>query len=410
MQTDNPFISCGRRYDVDWVRSLAFIILIFYHVGMYYVADWGWHVKSLQQSVLLQELMILTNPWRMSLLFVVSGMTLALIQHKYSAPQLIKVRSKRILIPLIFGMLVIVPPQLYFELRQSQLFDGTYVTFLGEYVNLNTQLAPHKPSPIGLLTWNHLWYLPYLFCYSIVLLALRPIIDIVISDRYIQRTQGWYFIAAMLLLFCAARILRADFPTTHALLDDWYNHARYFLAMLAGYTLVKLPQVWSSAIQHRRRLLITGVITYAFFIADRNGAFPLFAQWYQQYETVKLSYSLIVAANSIGWIGAAIGFAGHYLNKPSATLRYLNNAILPCYILHQTLIILLAMWLLPLALPASIESALIIMLTAMGCVFGYEIIRRITVLRFLFGLPKRVSTHLNNDYQPYGSIENQSKV
>ena len=62
-----------RRYDIDWLRTLAFIVLILYHVGMYYVADWGWHIKSAEQSVWLQNVMLLTNPWRMSLLFFISS-------------------------------------------------------------------------------------------------------------------------------------------------------------------------------------------------------------------------------------------------------------------------------------------------------------------------------------------------
>ena len=63
-----------RRYDLDWLRVLAFGLLILYHTGMFYVADWGWHVKSVHQSEWLQLPMLLSNQWRMPLIFLVSGL------------------------------------------------------------------------------------------------------------------------------------------------------------------------------------------------------------------------------------------------------------------------------------------------------------------------------------------------
>jgi glucan biosynthesis protein C len=66
-----------RRYDLDWVRIGAFMLLILYHVGMYYV-DWDWHVKSPHASAAIEPLMMLTSPWRLSLLFLVSGVATGL--------------------------------------------------------------------------------------------------------------------------------------------------------------------------------------------------------------------------------------------------------------------------------------------------------------------------------------------
>ena len=203
----------NRRYDIDWLRTLSFGLLILYHVGMYYVADWGWHVKSEQQSVFLQNLMLLTNQWRMSLLFFVSGIALALVYVKYSRMQLVKLRSKRLLIPLLFGMLVVVPPQLYFELVQGNHFAGSYLSFMHEYLNLNTALAPHKQSGIGLLTWNHLWFVPYLWVYSLIALLLMPMIKFFLSHTFVQKLPLW--LGMTLLVVSLALIwlgMREQFP------------------------------------------------------------------------------------------------------------------------------------------------------------------------------------------------------
>lgn len=107
-----------RRYDLDWIRIGAFLLLILYHVGMYYVS-WDWHVKSPHASPALEPLLLLVNPWRLSILFLVSGAATAFMLRRQRPGELARRRSSRLLIPLVFGMLVIVPPQSYFEVVEK---------------------------------------------------------------------------------------------------------------------------------------------------------------------------------------------------------------------------------------------------------------------------------------------------
>ena len=97
-----------RLYFLDWVRILAFFVLIFYHVGMYYVT-WDWRVKSLAASTTIEPLMMLSSPWRLGLLFMISGVASRFMLDKLRVVQFVRQRSWRLMIPLVFGMLVIVP-------------------------------------------------------------------------------------------------------------------------------------------------------------------------------------------------------------------------------------------------------------------------------------------------------------
>ena len=106
----NPAPSGERRVDLDWVRIAAFGLLIFYHVGMLYVS-WGFHIKSIHRVTALEPLMLVLNPWRLALLFLVSGVATRFMLRKSTLGSLLRARSVRLLIPLVFGMLVIVPPQ-----------------------------------------------------------------------------------------------------------------------------------------------------------------------------------------------------------------------------------------------------------------------------------------------------------
>lgn len=382
-----------RRYDIDWLRTLAFGVLILYHVGMYYVADWGWHVKSDQQSVFLQNLMILTNQWRMSLLFFVSGIAFALVYDKYSAKNILALRSKRLLIPLIFGMLVIVPPQLYYELIQGNDYDGSYIHFISEYLNLDTDLAPHKQSEIGLLTWNHLWFVPYLWTYSVILVLLMPLLKKCLSNASVQKIPVW--LASLIVIVSVALVwlsLREHFPVTHALLDDWYSHGKYFTVFLAGICLALLPNLWQRLQDRRRMFAVLAILGYGWLTLDRHGFLDV-GESLDHLLVIKLIHGLLLSTNHWAWILALIGYAGRYLQFSNRFSKYANQAMLPWYILHQTLIVVFAVKLAEFSLPVVLESILLIILTVIGCLLGYELVKRNAVLRWLFGL-KTTKTNL----------------
>ena len=377
-----------RRYDVDWLRTLAFALLILYHVGMYYVLEWGWHVKSTQQSEWLQNLMILTNQWRMSLLFLISGIALSLVlqQNKFSRWRLSGLRTNRLLVPLIFSMYVIVPPQLFYELQQQHDLSMSYWAFLQEYWNIDTELAPFKQSPIGLLTWNHLWFLPYLWAYSLIVLVLFPLFNKLGKGLHRLNLPLWlvfgFLVIAMALIWVS---LRESYPVTHALLDDWYSHAKYFLAFVVGVLLPFIKGVWQQLIARRRVFLVIAILGYSWLMLDRHGFLDV-SDELDKLLVIKLTHGLLLSLNYWAWILLVVAYAGRYLNFTNRFLTYANQAILPWYIFHQTLIVVFAMYLLPFNLDAYLEAPLLILITCFGCFIGYEVVRRFVLLRWLFGL------------------------
>ena len=381
-----------RRYDLDWLRTLAFALLILYHVGMYYVADWGWHVKSAVTSEGLQNLMLLTNPWRMSLLFFISAMALALAQRNTATFRLFSLRSNRLLIPLLCGMFIIVVPQVYYEALSQQLIEPGYFSFWLHYINPNTDLLRDHHSPIGLLTWNHLWFLPYLWCYSVLVLIIAPLLNTL--AKYLQPLPGSIaLLLVMASLICAWFTLRQAYPSSHALVNDWYNHAKYFSVFIAGYLFALQGNWWQKVIAFRRWFLLAALVGYSLIIADRNALFDSVPASFGESFSGRLLVGAVLALNHWGWILALIGYAGRYLSKRTNTvdkdgklLHYANNAILPWYMLHQTLIIVFAVWLKPLALPVGVEATLLIILTCAGCWAGYELVKRFWLSRWLFGL------------------------
>ena len=104
----------SRRYDLDWLRIIAFGLLIFYHIGMFYVS-WDFHVKSVHAGPDIEPLMKLINPWRMTVLFIISGVALRFAMDMARFGRFAWSRFWRRFLPLAFGVLVIVAPQSWLE-------------------------------------------------------------------------------------------------------------------------------------------------------------------------------------------------------------------------------------------------------------------------------------------------------
>ena len=221
MTISAPPAPLPRYHFLDWVRILAFFLLIVYHVGMYYVT-WGWHVKSPYASDALEPYMMLSAPWRLSLLFLVSGVASSCMLAKLRPGAFLRTRSWRLLVPLLFGMLVIVPPQSYFEVVEKLGYAGSYADFMRLYLRGYHGFC--KDGCLILPTWNHLWFVVYLWAYTAVLalltLALGARFDRLAAGLG-RLLAGWKIVVLPAAVLALVRILMLQrFPITHALVDD----------------------------------------------------------------------------------------------------------------------------------------------------------------------------------------------
>ena len=140
-----------RRHDLDALRVLVFGLLIIYHVGMYFV-PWGWHIKPDSTQSLLVWPMLFLNQWRLHILFMISGMGTFFALGYRSSGQFIRERIIRLFIPLLFGMLLIVPPQVYIERVTNDGYTHSFIHFI-------THDAFNGIYPTGNFSWHHLWFL-----------------------------------------------------------------------------------------------------------------------------------------------------------------------------------------------------------------------------------------------------------
>jgi hypothetical protein len=381
MSTPQQISTSERRIDLDWVRILAFGLLIFYHVGMLYVS-WGFHIKSEHRLTWLEPVMLVLNPWRLSLLFLVSGVASRFMLGKYRLAAFARARSGRLLIPLIFGMLVIVPPQSYLQIVESLGYlQGFADYYLHHYLAFSSQFCP---SPcIVQPTWNHLWFVVYLWVYTMALvgvLALWPAAADWIGERLAAALTGPWLLVLPCLLFSVWRLILSPlFPSTHALFGDWYNHADHASAFLIGFLLARQDSIWRDIERQRWVALTVAAACFTVFVLVYAGLFAPSSvpKWFA--STAYGCYQWLAMA-------AVLGFARRHLTADGPVRRYLTDAIFPYYIVHQTAIIVIAHALRGSGLSAGSEAAIVISGTALTCFVTYEIARRIAWLRPLFGL------------------------
>ena len=375
-----------RLYYVDWLRIGAFGLLVLYHVGMVYV-PWDFHVKHQPTYAGLEPLMRLSNPWRMSLLFVVSGLATGLMLGR---PGLARERSRRLLLPLLFGMAVIVPPQAWLQVRDQFGYAGGYADFLRLYFGAYQGFCGARGCLV-LPTWNHLWFLPYLWCYTmLLLLALRglPADGLRRAADLLARLAGWRLLLLPLLLFGAVRVLLFPrFGETHALFDDAAAHVAYGAMFAFGVLLARRPTLPGQLQALRWPALALGLAAWLVMVLvlPAGGGGPALPEPWR--VTVRLAFA------TAQWCGvvAAFGFAHRHLNADHRWRAPLTEAVFPLYLVHQTIIVVAVVALRPLAWPAGLEAALIVLLTFCGGIATWRLARRSGWLRPWLGLAPRGS-------------------
>jgi peptidoglycan/LPS O-acetylase OafA/YrhL len=387
----NP--ASSRLYFLDWVRIIAFLVLILYHVGMYYVS-WDWHVKSPNAGDTLEPFMMLSSPWRLSLLFLISGVASSFMLGKVGAASFMRQRSVRLLVPLVFGMFVIVPPQAYFEVIEKVAYQGSYADFMRLYVQGYGGFC-RVADCLDLPTWNHLWFVAYLWIYTLVLgavvLVLGPRID-ALSRKVVGWLTGWRLIALPALVLGAVRVaLLSRFPVTHGLFDDWYNHATSLPIFLLGAILGRAGNFTGSAWQRfeRARWTALGLALASWAAVVVFNSLPESVTLDPYFEAWRMMMRMIYMLCAWNAIVAVCGFAHRHLQRDNAARAYLTEAVFPVYILHQTLIVSIAHLIKPAKLAPGPEGMILIVLTLTISFGVFEVVRRVALLRPFFGLGMR---------------------
>jgi peptidoglycan/LPS O-acetylase OafA/YrhL len=374
-----------RRHELDALRVLAVLALLLYHASRPFDSE-VWHVKDIERSLGLELFGNLLTPWRLPLLFMISGLGTYYALGFRSAWRYAAERVRRLLLPLAFGMAVVVVPQVYVERisvgmpdRMSPRdFQGSYLDFYPHYFE--------GVYPGGNFSWHHLWFLAYLLVFSLAALPLFLYLRGEEGQRLVAGLASWlrpgrriFLLALPLALIHVA--LRGRFPSTHALVGDWWNVAHYFVLFLLGYVLLPQP-TFKAAVEANRRV---GAVVFVTAFALRLALVPLLAP----IAPYSIAYvALLTLRAIIEWsaLVAVIGYAGVYLGRPSRVLRYGGERVYPFYIWHQTVIVVVAYFVVGWATGPLVKFAAISAISLVVTVALCEAVGMTPLTRRLFGM------------------------
>lgn len=383
------------RHDIDWLRVLAILLLLYFHTAMIFTAEWGWHIKNPETSHLFLEFNYFLRHFRMPVLFVISGIGTGFALGFRSPRTYLRERAKRLLVPLVFGIFVIVPPQIYLERVAQGAGYSSYLAFLPTVLEF-------RPYPAGNLSWHHLWFVLYLFGYSVVALPLFLHLRADAGTRIraalarLARGPGLYLAALPLGLILAALMPVAPGPQN--IVDDWAHLLFYFVFFLYGYLLGNDDALWRTLADRRRTSLGLALLAItAINVIRWNGNDPGLG-----YTTPSALFQGLVAFNSWCWVLAILGYGKHYLSFRNRFLDYANEGIYPFYILHQTVIVVVGFYVVQIEEGILAKFLFTSTISLLGTVALYEFcVRPYRLTRFLFGMkPPRATSRQPTLPQP----------
>lgn len=376
-----------RRYDIDALRVYAVILLIIFHTAMLFAFGTPYFIQNADLSVEMLIFVFVVNIFHMPLFFLLAGMSTSYSLNFRTGKEYLKERVKRIFIPLILGIFIVIPPIVYFERRawwsatryNSENFYGTFIEFYPHFFK------------IGTIDYYHLWFIAYLFIIS--LLALRLFLKwkkvegkqkiSSLAEKYGKERKIFLF-ALPLIIFNIS--LRWIFPGISKLfIDDLANVLCYLTIFIYGFLIVSDNRFENSINRNKKLALILAIITSFIVIIFLGSGYDPFGN--------PIGYAIYWASFSFSgwcWLIAIYGYGKNFLTKKNSLISYLSKIALPMYIIHLTIIIAIGYYVLQWEAHWGIKFLVITISSLILTILLSILIKTNNITRFIFGMRPKV--------------------
>lgn len=366
--------SPNRRYDIDWLRIIAVFLLIPFHTARIFDVWEAFYAKNVETSdVLTFGVIAFLNQWHMPLLFLLAGASTWFALGFRNSGQYAKERFSRLLVPFLFGIFVVVPPQGYYALLTQGMPPASFAEFLAHYFKLDFS---DMSGYFGIFTPGHLWFILFLFVFSLVGVPLF---------RWVKTDSGGHWIArlaesaerpGMIFLFAIPLALAEILPNIGGKNPFWY-----FAIFMLGFILVADDRFQESINRQRAAALALALLSMLIRFAP-----PMLGIHIEQFTPADVVLHFVRHFNTWFWLVALLGYGHRWLNFSNGLLRYAGEASYPFYILHQTVIIVVGYYIVQWDLNIAAKFSVICIASFIGSVAGYEIVKRFNTTRWLFGM------------------------
>jgi glucans biosynthesis protein C len=361
-----------RRNDIDWLRVLAIFFVFIYHSTRFFNME-TWMVKNPIWYPWVEIWNIFAAEWMMPLIFVISGASLFFAVGKGGTIKFIKDKVLRLLVPFIAGVFTHISLQVYLDRLTHGQFKGSYFQFLPQYFFNEFDLEG-----------KHLWYLLILFVFSLILYPLLRWMKgkglrVLTSIGDVLALPGAVYALALPTLLMLM-FINPDNPVIDFRLAGW-QPLIYLWLLLSGFLVFSSDPLQARIKQVRWLSLSISMITMVAYLYECNLGWPNFSA---------SRYPLVLALRGFcSWccILTVLGFGMQHLTFSSPVLNYANEAVLPFYILHQTVLFSVGYFVVQWAIADWLKWPIIVLVSFAAIMLIYEfLVRRINPMRFLFGM------------------------
>jgi glucan biosynthesis protein C len=371
-----------RRYDIDWLRLMAVFLLFFFHAACVFHPWSDFYIKNDQLSPLIAYIFVWSvGHWHMSLFFILAGASTYYALKKRSGVEYIRERVRRLVIPLIFGTFVLIPPISYLGLLNHSGYSQSFIAWLPNFFHLQT--ADLSGYFLGGLTVGHLWFILHLFVYSLIALPLFLYFNRDAGLRWIRRIAGVLMKPVVVFLLVPALLVPiSKFPSVLG-----GNPLFYITFFILGFILMSDERLMDKIDSHRLILLLLGFVPLAgFIVMSATNSWPAnIPEWadgfMDAYRNAFVPWFFILAL---------LAYGRRFLSFTNRFLKYFAEGAYPIYMLHQTVLVAIAFFVVQWGLGVGAKYAIIVALAFVGTILAYDIlVRRTNITRFLFGMKPR---------------------
>ena len=367
----------SRAYYLDWIRIIVILLLVPFHSAITFTVHGDGFIKYPQNVPLMDDFLWFLSIWIMPVLFLISGMSAYFALERRTPAQFARERRSKLLLPLGAGFLLVCPPLSYLRALFMGSFHGSLIQFYPHFFN--------GAYPRGNLNWGHLWFLAYLFVFTLILLPLfvrmrrEPLRTRLAEASAVLEKGLWiYLIAAPLMI--TESVLRPIFTGMQNLIWDWANFIFYLALVFYGFIFAINGRILGNVQRIRAIFLGMGIVLFAGAVASRRmGVASPLARVFPAYNVLMV----------FSWVFAVLGYAKKLLNMRNRVYSFLNEASFPFYVFHFLPITMVAYFIARANGNVWLKYILLVVV-AYPSTFGlYGIVRRIPYLRGAFGIRAR---------------------
>ena len=378
----NAKLTTTRRYDLDWLRVLAILSVFIYHSTRFFNLG-DWHVKNIVTHPWVELWNQFALTWLMPFIFVISGASLYYAMNKGGVVKFVKDKVLRLLVPLLVGAFTHASLQVYLDRLTHGLFSGSYFEFLPHYFK-GVYWEGDPSAGNFAFAGMHLWYLMFLFIFVLVLYPVFRSLKTRIGQIVLAKIGNALAVPGVMYLLAIPLILIDDHVNGFIVevTPGGWGMAFYMWFLLAGFMVISSARL-QERIRRMRWISLTGsiILSAGFLFIIVIGQSPAYADLSESVDDLLRSFA------SWFWIFTFLGFGSQHLSFKSPFLKYANEAVLPFYIFHQTVLLGVGYLVLQWQIPDLLKWIIIVVISFPVIMGLYEYtVRRNNVLRFLFGM------------------------